>query len=155
MTTPENPRLPPEYRQRLEATCYTPPAPVHFMTHTHTQNGVTGTFTCTAGPEAPCHWYPDAEEWTEGDGQPRMPHDECWIGPWMDNGCAETCGPEHDPVQGHAAIDVEHNGCVVWWYRTLPAGCTCEQRYDALGPEPERIPSPDCPFPQHHPEQMQ
>lgn len=152
---PENPHLDPSYRQRLEDLAIFMPDPVHFMTHTHTQNGVTGTFTCTADQTAPCHWYPDAEEWTAGDGQPRLQHDECWIAAWMDNGCAETCGPDNDPVRGHAPIQVEHNGCVVWWYAEPEPACTCQRRHDDLGPEPERIPDPGCPFPQHHPKTMQ
>lgn len=148
----ENTFIPPEYVERLEQAGIPDPPPVHFMTHTHTQNGITSSFTCTADETAPCHWYPDAEEWTEGDGQERLPHTECWIGPWMDNGCAETCGPENGPVQAHAPIGVELNGCLVWSYTDPAPACTCPRVHEpSLGPEPDRFPSPDCPYPQHHP----
>lgn len=51
-------------------------------------------FTCSGDRSSECHIYPDADEWEEGDGQERTPHEECWLQGWFDNDAYSYFGPD-------------------------------------------------------------
>lgn len=97
---------------------------LHYVTHTHeTCYGIRTRFTCTGGRTSPCHLYPpdhaEVETWGEADRGMFVPHDDCWMKSWMeDAGCAETCGPDGEPVRsGPITITITWNGeCLEWDY---------------------------------------
>ena len=95
---------------------------LHYIEHTHqTGHGILTKFTCKGDRTSPCHQYPDCdcEHW-DSDAEherehPSVPHDQCWVEPWMDE-CATLCAPDGEPVHS-GPITVTFNGdCVEWEY---------------------------------------
>lgn len=94
---------------------------LHYIEHTHEAGyGILTKFTCKGDRTSQCHQYPPIsmgmETWGEADRDLFVPHDECWVEPWMNGGCATLCAPDGEPVQS-GPITVTFNGdCVEWEY---------------------------------------
>ena len=94
---------------------------LHYITHTHDAGyGIRTEFTCTGDRTSPCHQYPPTElgmeTWSDADADVFVPHDECWIQVWMDEGCDTDCVLDGEPVRS-GPITVTWNGvCVEWEY---------------------------------------
>lgn len=102
---------------------------LHHITHTHDAGyGVRAEFTCTGDRTSPCHQYPPAglgmETWGETDRDLFVPHDECWIQAWMDEGCSTECGPNGEPVRSGPITVTWGGDCVEWKYAEKAAALT-------------------------------
>ena len=83
------------------------------VTHTITITGNGGLlkaeFTCHGDKNATCHQYPacECETWNEDHPHPTVPHDECWMQGFFDNGSTDpmdsTAGPETLTEAGYKA----------------------------------------------------
>ena len=95
---------------------------LHHITHTHHGgDGIHAQFTCTGDRTSPCHQYPpqdaEMETWGEGDRDLFVPHDECWLEEWLEGACcAETCGPDGEPVRSGPINATWGGDCVEWEY---------------------------------------
>ena len=95
---------------------------LHYISHTHdTGYGISTTFTCTGDRTSPCHQYPPSsvgmETWGEADRDLFVPHDECWLTPWMEDAdCAELCCPDGEPVRSGPINATWGGDCVEWEY---------------------------------------
>lgn len=105
----------------------------HRVTVKHDRDGdgeVTNTditFECLGDRTSPCHSYPDCgcDEWSEEHVKEHanVPHDECWLQDWFDDGsCGEECY-DHGDHKYHFASDLpEQSGpikfdwdeCITW-----------------------------------------
>lgn len=92
-------------------------------------------FTCAGTRTSACHVYPDAEEWSEGDGQERVEHDDCWIAGWFDWGGMGASYAGVDAVDGSdlylpppvartGTIDVTYEGGYITWHFENVAAAT-------------------------------
>lgn len=99
---------------------------LHSVTVTVVDGEAKVAFTCAGTRTSACHRYPDAEEWSEGDGQERVEHDDCWLKCWFDMGDfgAFYSGPdavdaddgyEHPPVARTGAIEAMYEGGYITW----------------------------------------
>lgn len=96
---------------------------LHFIEHRHVAGmGIVARFICKGDRTSPCHQYPadahngDEARWTEADRPTFVPHDQCWIEPWMNEAdCAELCCPDGEPVR-NGAITTTFEDCIIWEY---------------------------------------
>lgn len=96
------------------------------------ENEAVVSFTCSGTRDSDCHVYPDSEEWEDGDGQERVPHDECWLQGWIDNDMYDYVGDDRvldwegsqgvPPIARTAPItaEYEYGGYMTWKFEETP-----------------------------------
>lgn len=95
---------------------------LHHITHTHhAGEGIHTEFTCTGDRTSPCHQYPPTElgmeSWSAEDAHLFVPHDQCWVQPWMDDAdCDTLCGPDGAHVRSGPITITWGGDCVRWEY---------------------------------------
>jgi len=89
----------------------------HTITPTHDSfGGVRFTFTCDAAPDARCRCYSHMTEDPWSDPDMSRPGQECIYKTWMDDACANECGPEGAIVHAGPVILHWNGDCMEWDY---------------------------------------
>ena len=65
------------------------------------QDAATVTFQCRGDQDSACHQYPDCdcEWWDDTHEHPLVPHGECWMEGWFDNGGHSYESDDSDDMQ--------------------------------------------------------